>query len=176
MKNFTIITFKAAVLALSLMPAIGFCQNTQETIQQPVEEKKKIIKVQCLINGRNAPSNLAFGHRDVDLSIKTFPFYEQDRKERKELVVKEFDVSLVRDGKKIANQTVYGNGSIAYLAAMAHNEDTYLIQIKEVFVKTDEGNLKLYAKGVIKIAYLFYDLDIFKPNVQGNAISANDVK
>ncbi len=160
-------------IALSLTSSFVFAQNVQET-EQPQEEKKKIIKVQCIINGKNAPSNLAFGRKDVDLSVKTFPFYEQDRKEKKELFVKEFDISLVRDGKKIANQTIFGNGSIAYLAAMAKNEDTYLIQIKEVFEKTKEGNLKPYAKGVIKIAYLFYDLEMFKP--AGNAISAIDVK
>lgn len=173
MKYLFNLRFKAMAFVLSLTSSLTFAQNVQET-EQPQEEKKKIIKVQCMINGKNAPSNLAFGRKDVDLSLKTFPFYEQDRKEKKELFVKEFDVSLVRDGKKIANQTIFGNGSIAYLAAMAKNEDTYLIQIKEVFEKTKEGNLKPYAKGVIKIAYLFYDLEMFKPT--GNAISAIDVK
>jgi hypothetical protein len=173
MKYFFSQRLKAIAFVLSLTSSFTFAQNVQET-EQPQEEKKKIIKVQCVINGKNAPSNLAFGRKDVDLSLKTFPFYEQDRKEKKELIVKEFDVSLVRDGKKVANQTIFGNGSIAYLAAMAKNEDTYLIQIKEVFEKTKEGNLKPYAKGVIKIAYLFYDLEMFKPT--GNAISAIDVK
>ncbi len=162
-------------IALSLTASLTFAQSVQETTtEQPQEEKKKIIKVQCLINGKIAPSNLAFGRKDVDLALKTFPFYEQDRKDKKELVVQEFDVSLMRDGKKVANQTIFGNGSIAYLASMAKNEDTYLIQIKEVFEKTKEGSLKPYAKGVIKLAYLFYDLEMFKPT--GNAISANDVK
>lgn len=160
-------------IALSLTASLTFAQSVQET-EQPQEEKKKIIKVQCLINGKIAPSNLAFGRKDVDLLLKTFPFYEQDRKDKKELVVQEFDVSLMRDGKKVANQTIFGNGSIAYLASMAKNEDTYLIQIKEVFEKTKEGSLKPYAKGVIKLAYLFYDLEMFKP--AGNAISANNVK
>jgi hypothetical protein len=173
MKYFLNLKLKIIGIALSLTASLTFAQGVQET-KQPQEEKKKIIKVQCLINGKIAPSNLAFGRKDIDLSLKTFPFYEQDRKDKKELVVQEFDVSLMRDGKKVANQTIFGNGSIAYLASMAKNEDIYLIQIKEIFEKTKEGNLKPYAKGVIKLAYLFYDLEIFKP--MGNAISANDVK
>jgi hypothetical protein len=165
--------FKALVIALSLTSSLTFAQNVQET-EQPQEEKKKIIKVQCMVNGKIAPANLAFGRKDVDLSLKTFPYYEQDRKDKKELVVQEFDVQLIRDGKKVANQTIFGSGSIAYLASMAKNEDSYLIQIKEVFEKTKEGTLRPYAKGVIKLAYLFYDLEMFKPT--GNAISAVDVK
>jgi hypothetical protein len=178
MKKLSTFGFKVMAIALSLTSSLGFAQSAQSStdLQIPQEEKKKIIKIQCLINGKNAPSNLAFGRKDVDLSLKTFPFYEKDRKDKKELVVQEFDVALLRDGKKIANQTIFGNGSIAYLASMAQNEDTYLIQVKEVFEKTQEGTLKPYAKGVIKLAYLFFDLDVFKPALQGNAISANDVK
>ncbi len=176
MTNFSKLRFKVMVFALSLTSTLSFAQSATEVIETPQEEKKKIIKVQCLINGKIAPSNLAFGRKDTELSLKTFPFYESDRKEKKQLFVQEFDVSLLRDGKKVANQTVFGNGSIAYLASMARNEDTYLIQVKEVFEKTKDGTLKPYARGVIKLAYLFYDLDVFKPTLQGNAISANDVK
>lgn len=176
MTNFSNFRFKAIVFALGLTSTISFAQSVNEVAETPQEEKKKIIKVQCLINGKVAPSNLAFGRKDTELSLKTFPFYESDRKEKKQLFVQEFDVSLVRDGKKIANQAVFGSGSIAYLASMARNEDTYLIQVKEVFEKTKDGTLKPYARGVIKLAYLFYDLDVFKPTLQGNAISANDVK
>lgn len=178
MKKLSILRFKVMAIALSLSATLGFAQSAKDSIdvEKPPIEKKKIIKIQCILNGKNAPSNLAFGRKDVDLSLKTFPFYESDRKEKKELVVQEFDVSLLRDGKKMANQTIYGSGSIAYLASMAQNEDTYLIQVKEVFEKTKEGTLKPYAKGVIKLAYLFFDLDVFKPTIQGNAISANDVK
>ncbi len=162
-------------IVLSLSTALTFAQNVQE-IDQAQEEKKKLIKVQCLINDKIAPANLALGRNDTELSLKTFPFYEQDRKEKKELVVQEFDVSLLRDGKKIANQTIFGSGSIEYLASMAKNDDTYLIQVKEVFEKTKDGSLKTYAKGVIKLAYLFYDLGMFKPVHHGNAISVNDIK
>lgn len=176
MTNFSKIRLRVMAIALGLTSTIGFAQNVNDATETPQEEKKKIIKVQCLINGKIAPSNLAFGRKDTELSIKTFPFYESDRKEKKQLVVQEFDVSLLRDGKKIANQTVFGSGSIAYLAAMAKNEDTYLIQVKEVFEKTKDGVLKPYARGVIKLAYLYYDLEMFKPSFQGNAISANDVK
>lgn len=176
MTNFSNFRFKAIAFALSLTSTISFAQSVNEVAETPQEEKKKIIKVQCLINGKIAPSNLAFGRKDTELSVKTFPFYEQDRKEKKQLIVQEFDVSLVRDGKKIANQAIFGSGSIAYLASMARNEDTYLIQVKEVFEKTKDGTLKPYARGVIKLAYLFYDLDMFKPSLKGNAISANDVK
>lgn len=181
MTNFSKLSLKVMVIALGLTSTITFAQSLNEVVDTPQEEKKKIIKVQCLINGKVAPSNLAFGRKDTELSLKPFPFYEQDRKEKKQLVVQEFDVSLVRDGKKIANQAIYGSGSIAYLASMAKNEDTYLIQVKEVFEKTKDGTLKPYARGVIKLAYLFYDLDMFKPlggipPLQGNAISANDVK
>lgn len=175
MKYFSNLRFGATIIALGLMSSLTFAQSTQET-EQPQEEKKKIIKVQCLINGKYAPANLAFGRKDTDLSLKTFPFYEQDRKEKKELVVQEFDVSLVRDGKKIANQTIFGSGSITYLASMAKNEDTYLIQVREVFEKTKEGNLRPYAKGVIKIAYLYYDLEMFKPAMQANAVTVVGVK
>jgi hypothetical protein len=176
MKNSPNYKLNVIVLVLSLSPVLGFSQCTKEPpeIQLPQEEKKKIIKIQCIINGKIAPPNLALGRKDIDLTLKTFPFYEQDRKEHKELVVKEFDVSLLRDGKKVANQVIFGNGSIAFLASMAKNEDTYLIQVREVFEKTKEGDLKPYAKGVIKLAYLFYDLDVFKP--VGNAISAVEVK
>lgn len=176
MINFSKIRLKIITIALSLTSAITFAQDTAEITETLQEEKKKIIKVQCLINGKIAPPNLAFGRKDTELTLKTFPFYEKERKEKKDLVVQEFDVFLVRDGKKVANQTVFGNGSIAYLAAIAKNEDTYLIQVKEVFEKTKEGTLKPYARGVIKLAYLFYDLEMFKPALQGNAISANDVK
>lgn len=181
MTNFSKIRLRAMAIALGLTSTISFAQNVNDATETPQEEKKKIIKVQCLVNGKFAPSNLAFGRRDTELSLKTFPFYESDRKEKKQLVVQEFDVSLLRDGKKVANQTVFGSGSIAYLASMAKNEDTYLIQVKEVFEKTKDGTLKPYARGVIKLAYLFYDLDMFKPlggipPFQGNAISANDVK
>ena len=176
MTNFSKSRLKVIVFALSLTSTLSFAQSATEVTETPQEEKKKIIKVQCLINGKIAPSNLAFGRKDTDLSLKTFPFYESDRKEKKQLLVQEFDVSLLRDGKKVANQTVFGSGSIAYLASMARNEDTYLIQVKEVFEKTKEGTFKPYARGVIKLAYLFYDLDVFKPTLQGNAISANDVK
>lgn len=176
MTNFSNLRLRVVAIALSLTSAVTFAQNTIDVAEIPQEEKKKIIKVQCLINGKIAPSNLAFGRKDTELALKTFPFYEKDRKEKKELVIQEFEVSLVRDGKKVANQTILGNGSIAYLAAMAKNEDTYLIQIREVFEKTKEGTLKPYARGVIKLAYLFYDLDMFKPSLKGNAISANDVK
>lgn len=181
MTNFHKLKLKVMVIALGLTSTIAFTQSITEVTEPPQEEKKKIIKVQCLINGKVAPSNLAFGRKDTELALKTFPFYEKDRKEKKELVVQEFDVSLVRDGKKIANQAVFGSGSIAYLTSMARNEDTYLIQVKEVFEKTKDGTLKPYARGVIKLAYLFYDLDMFKPvggilPLQGNAISANDVK
>ncbi|MFN3490126.1 MAG: hypothetical protein ACK4YV_13385 [Emticicia sp.] len=175
MINFSKLRFKVMAIALSLTSVITFAQNTTD-VAGNLQEKKKIIKVQCLINGKIAPSNLAFGRKDTELSLKTFPFYEQDRKEKRQLVVQEFDISLVRDGKKVANQTIFGSGSIAYLAAIAKNEDTYLIQVKEVFEKTKEGTLKPYARGVIKLAYLFYDLDMFKPPLQGNPISANDVK
>jgi hypothetical protein len=176
MKKNAILRFNVMIISLSLGSTFGFSQSTKETAQAEASqnEKKKIIKVQCMINGKIAPSNLAFGRKDTLFSLKTFPFYEQDRREQKELVVKEFEVSLIRDGKAIANQTIYGNGSIESLAAIAKNEDTYLIQIREVFEKTKDGNLKLYAKGIIKIAYLFYDLEVFKPT--GNAISAIDVK
>lgn len=175
-KNFNL-RIKVIAVALGLYSTLGFAQNVQENTdkQKLQEEKKKIIKVQCLINGKNAPSNLAFGRKDVDLSIKTFPFYDQDRKDKKELVVQEYEVALLRDGKKIANQTIFGSGSIAYLASIAQNDDTYLIQIKEVFEKTKDNILKPYAKGVIKLAYLFYDLEMFKPNVKSEAISANGV-
>lgn len=176
MTNFSNLRLKVMVFALSLTSTLSFAQSATEVIETPQEEKKKIIKVQCLINGKIAPSNLAFGRKDTELSLKTFPFYESDRKEKKQLFVQEFDVSLLRDGKKVANQTVFGSGSIAYLASMARNEDTYLIQVKEVFEKTKDGILKPYARGVIKLAYLYYDLDVFKPALQGNAISANDVK
>lgn len=176
MTNFSNFRFKAIAFALALTSTISFAQSVNEVAETPQEEKKKIIKVQCLINGKIAPSNLAFGRKDTELSLKTFPFYESDRKEKKQLFVQEFDVSLLRDGKKVANQTIFGSGSIAYLASMARNEDTYLIQVKEVFEKTKDGTLKPYARGVIKLAYLFYDLDVFKPTLQGNAISANDVK
>ncbi|MFY7908830.1 MAG: hypothetical protein ACOVO2_04740 [Emticicia sp.] len=181
MTDFYKIRFKAIAIAWGLTSTMCFAQNISNEIETPQEEKKKIIKVQCLVNGKFAPSNLAFGRRDTDLSLKTFPFYESDRKEKKQLVVQEFDVSLLRDGKKVASQTVFGSGSIAYLAALAKNEDTYLIQVREVFEKAKDGTLKPYARGVIKLAYLFYDLDIFKPlggipPFQGNAISANDVK
>ncbi len=182
MKNFSKLRLRAMAIALGLITTTCFAQNDNEETEPPQEEKKKIIKVQCLINGKIAPSNLAFGRRDTELSLKTFPFYESDRKEKKQLFVQEFDVSLLRDGKKVANQTIFGSGSIAYLAAMAKNEDTYLIQIKEVFERTKDGTLKPYARGVIKLAYLFYDLDMFRPlggsipPLQGNAISANDVK
>lgn len=169
------IRLKVMAIALNLTSAITFAQNTTDVAENP-QEKKKIIKVQCLINGKVAPSNLAFGRKDTELSLKTFPFYEQDRKEKKELIVQEFDISLLRDGKKVANQTIFGSGSIAYLAEMAKNEDTYLIQVKEVFEKTKEGTLKPYAQGVIKLTYLFYDLDMFKPLLKGNPISANGVK
>jgi hypothetical protein len=175
MKNFSTLRFRAMAVALSLTASLSFAQSVQET-EQPQEEKKRVIKIQCLINGKIAPSNLAFGRKDTEISLKTFPFYEQDRKDKKELVVQEFDVALLRDGKKIANQTVFGSGSIEYLTSMAKNEDTYLIQVKEVFEKTKEGNLKPYAKGVIKLAYLFYDLEMFKPASLGNAISASGVK
>lgn len=176
MTNFSKLRLRAMAIALGLISTISFAQNVNDGTETPQDEKKKIIKVQCLINGKIAPSNLAFGRKDTELSLKTFPFYEIDRKEKKQLLVQEFDVALLRDGKKIANQTIFGSGSIAYLAAMAKNEDTYLIQVKEVFEKTKEGTLKPYARGVIKLAYLFYDLDMFKPALQGNAISANDVK
>lgn len=176
MTNFSKHRLKVIAFALSLTSTLSFAQSVTEVTETPEEEKKKIIKVQCLINGKIAPSNLAFGRKDTELSLKTFPFYESDRKEKKQLLVQEFDVSLLRDGKKVANQTIFGSGSIAYLASMARNEDTYLIQVKEVFEKTKDGTLKPYARGVIKLAYLFYDLDVFKPTLQGNAISANDVK
>ena len=176
MKKLSTHDFKVMAITLSLTSSTIFAQSNNEVSLIPQEEKKKLIKMQCLINGKVAPPNLAFGRKDIELSLKTYPFYEQDQKEKKQLVVQEFDVSLFRDGKKVANQTVFGSGSIAYLATMARNEDTYLIQVKEVFEKTKEGTLKPYARGVIKLAYLFYDLDMFKPNLQGNAISANDVK
>ncbi len=175
MKHFSNLRLKALTLVLSLSTALTFAQNVQET--EPIqEEKKKLIKVQCLINDKVAPANVALGRKDIELSLKTFPFYEQDRKDKKELIVKEFDVSLMRDGKKIANQTILGSGSIACLASMARNEDTYLIQIKEVFEKTKDGCLKPYAKGMIKLAYLFYDLEMFKPAQHVNAMSVNDIK
>ncbi|MER0438494.1 hypothetical protein [Emticicia sp. W12TSBA100-4] len=176
MINFSKLRLKVMAIALGLTSTISFAQSAIEVVETPQEEKKKIIKVQCFINGKIAPSNLAFGRKDTELALKTFPFYERDRKEKKQLFVQEFDVSLLRDGKKIANQTIFGSGSISYLASMARNEDTYLIQVKEVFEKTKDGTLKPYARGVIKLAYLFYDLDVFKPTLQGNAISANDVK
>lgn len=175
MINFSNIRLKTITIVLSLSTTLTFAQNVEET-DQSQEEKKKLIKVQCLINAKIAPPNLAFGRNDIELSLKTFPFYEQDRKDKKELVVQEFDISLLRDGKKIANQTIFGSGSIEYLASMAKNDDTYLIQVKEVFEKSKDGSLKIYAKGVIKLAYLFYDLGMFKPAQQGNAISINDIK
>jgi hypothetical protein len=160
------------IIILSLISTLIFAQNITDEIETQ-EQKKKIIKVQCLINGKVVSPNMVFGKNDVEITIKVFPFYEQDRKEKKELFIKDFEISLVRDGKKVANQTLFGNGSLSYLAKIAKNEDTYLIQIRDVFERTKEGITKPYAKGVIKLAYLFYDLDIFKPNLEVNVVSTN---
>ncbi len=147
---------------LSLLTSFTFIRATYE--EEPTEKKK--IKAICLFNGKAAAINQAIGKSDTEISLKLFPFDEEDRKAKKELVVQEFEVFLMRDGQKIASQTIFGNGSISQLAALAKNEDIYQIQLKEVFERTADGNLRPYTKGSMKLNYLFFDLKPFKDQVQ----------
>lgn len=152
------------LLILGLFTSITFIRAT--FLEEPTEKKK--IKAVCLFNGKAAAANQAIGKTDTDISLKLFPFDEEDRKANKELIVQEFEVALMRDGQKVASQTIFGSGSIAYLASLAKNEDVYQIQLKEVFEKTPEGILKPYTKGTMKLNYLFFDLKPFKDKIQIN--------
>lgn len=152
------------LLILGIFTSITFIRAT--FLEEPTEKKK--IKAVCLFNGKAAAANQAIGKTDTDISLKLFPFDEEDRKANKELIVQEFEVALMRDGQKVASQTIFGSGSIAYLASLAKNEDVYQIQLKEVFEKTPEGILKPYTKGTMKLNYLFFDLKPFKDKIQIN--------
>ena len=140
---------------LALVFTTFFLANFVQSKDKPDEKKK--IKVQLLVAGKPILPNQVLGKNEIEIGVKVFPFDAQDLKEKKELVVTDFDIALIHNGRKIAEKNILGQGSIASLASLAKNDDMYSVQIKEVYEKTKDGNLKSYAKGMMRLNYLFFD-------------------
>lgn len=128
-------------------------------IEIKAEETPKKVKANLVVNGRAIAKNEFLNREDnmISLNVQT-----ADGVEKKELYVRDFDVALVRGGRKIANQTIFGTGKIDYLASIAKNEDVYVIEIKEIFEKTPSGALVPYAQGKLILNYTFFDFNIVK--------------
>jgi hypothetical protein len=144
-------------LLLIIAISFGFIINNKSI----AEETPKKVKANLVVNGRAIAKNEFLNREDalISLNIQT-----ADGVEKKELFVRDFDVALVRGGRKVANQTVFGKGSIDYLASIAKNEDIYVVEIKQIFEKTPAGTLVPYANGRLILNYTFFDFNIIKKN------------
>ncbi len=135
--------------------SFGFIINNKSV----AEETPKKIKANLMVNGRSIAKNEFLNREDDKISLNLSTAEEG---EKRELVVRDFDVALVRGGRKVANITIFGNGSIGYLASIAKNEDVYVVEIKEVFEKTASGALVPYTKGRLILNYTFFDFNVTK--------------
>lgn len=149
----TLFTQKLAALLLSILVWQSF--NSKAF----ADETPKKVKVNLVVSGRPVAKNEFLNRQDNEFSLNVQP---TDETENKELVVRDFEITLVRGGKRVANRVVIGSGSIKDLATLAKNEDVYVIEIKEVFEKTSSGALVPYAQGRLILNYLFYDFDVTK--------------
>jgi hypothetical protein len=147
------------VLSKILLSLIIICAGCLSFISIKAEETPRKVKANLVVNGRSIAKNEFLNREDEKISLN---IQSAEGEEKKELVVRDFDVALVRGGRKVANQTIFGAGSIGYLASIAKNEDVYVVEIKEVFEKTSSGALVPYAKGRLILNYTFFDFDITK--------------
>jgi hypothetical protein len=119
------------------------------------EPQKKKIKVQMFVNGKLHPANQTLTRADKDIQLKAF-----DAITNRELAITMIDASLVRNGQKLSSVLLPGSGSIEKLVSKAHNNDTYVFEIKKVLELADDLSLKPFSEKTFKVTYWFFDSEL----------------
>jgi hypothetical protein len=109
-------------------------------------EDKSKVRLAFFINGEKASTSRGISNFDKNISFKAFSLVE-----RNELVITEFQIDLIRQGKKIASETLSGTGSIENLVTKSKEGDQFLVIIKDIYEKTSEGHLRNFTKGSLKL-------------------------
>ncbi len=124
---------------------IPIFEKPQSLVVQPLEDKSK-VRLAFFVDGEKVPTARGIYASDRNLSFKAYSMVEKN-----ELVIIEFQIDLMRNGRKISSEKLPGAGSIERLSQLAQEGDFYLITIKEFFEKTNEGNLKTFSKGSLRL-------------------------
>ena len=120
-------------------------EKPQNIVVQPQEDKSK-IRLAFYVDGEKVPTSRGIYVNDRNLSFKAYSLVEKN-----ELVITDFQVDLMRNGRKISGEKLFGSGSIERLCLQAQEGDLYLITIKEIFEKTEEGHLRTFSKGTLRL-------------------------
>jgi hypothetical protein len=138
-----------------LFTFIGVCLLQCTLFAQSTTSEKRKIKVQMYVDGKLHPSNQTLTKSDKNILLKAY-----NAETNQELAIALMDVSLIRNGQKIANLTLSSNGSIEKLAAKAKNNDNYVFELKQVLELAEDLSLKPYSHKSFKVNYTFFDSEL----------------
>ena len=138
-----------------LFTLAGVCLLSLNLFAQNDASEKRKIKVQIYVNGNLHPSNQTLTKTDKNIQLKAY-----NAETNQELAITLMEVSLIRNGQKIASENLSSNGSIEKLAAKAKNNDNYVFELKQVLELANDLSLKPYSQKSFKIKYIFFDAEL----------------